>query len=120
MTRMTTDVDALSSFLQTGLITMVNSGLSFIGVLIAMLYINLKLGLTLLSIIPVLVAATAVFRAKSSRAYREARERVSAVNADLQENVAGLRVAQAYRREQVNSEHFAGLSGVSRYAHSRD
>jgi ATP-binding cassette, subfamily B, bacterial len=112
MTRMTTDVDALSSFLQTGLITMVNSVLSFIGVLIAMLFINLKLGLTLLTIIPVLVAATVVFRAKSSQAYREAREKVSAVNADLQENVAGLRVAQAYRREQVNSEHFAGLSGA--------
>ena len=112
MTRMTTDVDALSSFLQTGLITMVNSGLSFIGVLIALLYINLKLGLTLLTIIPVLLAATVVFRAKSSRAYREAREKVSAVNADLQENVAGLRVAQAYRREQVNQDHFAGLSGA--------
>src|SRR6516225_4471371 len=63
MTRMTTDVDALSSFLQTGLITMVNSGLSFVGVLIAMLYINLKLGLTLLSIMPVLVAVTVLFRA---------------------------------------------------------
>jgi ATP-binding cassette, subfamily B, bacterial len=112
MTRMTTDVDALSSFLQTGLITMVNSGLSFIGVLIAMLFINLKLGLTLLTIIPLLIAATVVFRAKSSRAYREAREKVSAVNADLQENVAGMRVAQAYRREQVNSQRFAGLSGA--------
>ncbi len=111
MTRMTTDVDALSSFLQTGLITMVNSVLSFVGVLIAMLVINLRLGLTLFAIIPVLIAATVVFRAKSSRAYREAREKVSAVNADLQENVAGLRVAQAYRREQVNRDHFAGLSG---------
>ncbi len=112
MTRMTTDVDALSSFLQTGLITMVNSGLSFFGVLIALLIINLKLGLTLLTILPVLVAATVLFRAKSSRAYREARERVSVVNADLQENVAGLRVAQAYRREQVNRDKFAGLSGA--------
>ena len=112
MTRMTTDVDALSSFLQTGLITMVNSGLSFIGVLIALLIINLKLGLTLLAIIPFLVAATVVFRAKSSRAYGEAREKVSVVNADLQENVAGLRVAQAYRREEINQRRFAGLSGA--------
>jgi ATP-binding cassette, subfamily B, bacterial len=112
MTRMTTDVDALSSFLQTGLITMVNSGLSFIGVLIALVIINLKLGLTLLAILPFLVAATVVFRAKSSRAYGEAREKVSVVNADLQENVAGLRVAQAYRREQVNQRRFAGLSGA--------
>ena len=112
MTRMTTDVDALSSFLQTGLITMVNSGLSFFGVLIALLYINLRLGLALFSIIPVLIVATVVFRMKASRAYREARERVSAVNADLQENVAGMRVAQAYRREQVNRDRFAGLSGA--------
>jgi ATP-binding cassette, subfamily B, bacterial len=112
MTRMTTDVDALSSFLQTGLITMVNSGLSFFGVLIALLVLNLRLGLTLLAILPVLVAATVVFRAKSSRAYGEAREKVSVVNADLQENVAGLRVAQAFRREQLNRDRFAGLSGA--------
>ncbi len=110
MTRMTTDVDALSSFLQTGLITMVNSGLSFIGVLIALLLINIKLGLVLLSILPVLIAVTLVFRAKSSKAYGDAREKVSVVNADLQENIAGLRVAQAYRREQVNADRFAGLS----------
>jgi ATP-binding cassette subfamily B protein len=119
MTRMTTDVDALSSFLQTGLITMVNSGLSFVGVLIALLTINLRLGLTLLTIVPLLIAATVVFRAKSSRAYREAREKVSVVNADLQENVAGLRVAQAYRREQVNQTHFAGLSNAYRTSRLR-
>ncbi len=110
MTRMTTDVDALSSFLQTGLITMVNSALTFIGVLVALLLINFKLGLILFTIIPVLVAATLVFRAKSSKAYGEAREKVGIVNADLQENVAGLRTAQAYRREEHNQDHFATLS----------
>jgi len=110
MTRMTTDVDAMDTFLQTGLITMVNALLTFFGVLIALLVINLRLGLTLLTIIPVLVAATLVFRAKSSKAYSDAREKVSIVNADLQENVAGLRTAQAYRREGRNQEHFAALS----------
>jgi ATP-binding cassette subfamily B protein len=119
MTRMTTDVDALSSFLQTGLITMVNSALTFVGVLIALLFINVRLALTLFTVMPVLIAATLVFRAKSSRAYREAREKVSAVNADLQENVAGLRVSQAYRRERVNSDRFAGLSGAYRTSRLR-
>ncbi len=117
MTRMTTDVDALSTFLQTGLITMVNSGLTFAGVMIALLFINVRLGLTLFAIIPVLLAATLVFRAKSAQAYSEARERVSVVNADLQENVAGLRVAQAYRREDRNRARFADLS--SSYRSSR-
>jgi ATP-binding cassette, subfamily B, bacterial len=119
MTRMTTDVDALSSFFQTGLITMVNSLLTFFVVLALMLVINLRLGLILCTVLPVLIAATVVFRRKSARAYTEARERVSVVNADLQENVAGLRVAQAYRREQVNSQRFAGLSGSYRVARLR-
>jgi len=117
MTRMTTDVDAMDTFLQTGLITMVNAVLTFVGVLIALLYINLRLGLILLTIIPVLAVGTVVFRAKSSKAYADAREKVSIVNADLQENVAGLRTAQAYRREGRNQEHFAELSG--RYRRSR-
>jgi ATP-binding cassette subfamily B protein len=110
MTRMTTDVDALDTFLQTGLITMVNAVLTFAGVLVALLLINFRLGITLLTIIPVLVAGTLVFRAKSRKAYSDAREKVSIVNADLQENVAGLRTAQAYRREGRNQEHFAALS----------
>ena len=119
MTRMTTDVDALSSFFQTGLITMVNSVLTFVVVFIVMLVLNLRLGLTLAIFMPFLIAATVIFRSKSSRAYTEAREKVSAVNADLQENVAGLRVAQAYRREQVNSDRFAGLSGAYRVSRLR-
>jgi ATP-binding cassette, subfamily B, bacterial len=119
MTRMTTDVDALSSFFQTGLITMVNSVLTFVAVLILMLVINVRLGLTLVLFLPVLIAATVIFRSKSSRAYSDAREKVSAVNADLQENVAGLRMTQAYRREQVNSDRFAGLSGAYRKSRLR-
>jgi ATP-binding cassette, subfamily B, bacterial len=119
MTRMTTDVDALSSFFQTGLITMVNSVLTFVVVLILMMIINIRLGLTLATLLPALIIATIVFRRRSARAYSDAREKVSVVNADLQENVAGLRVAQAYRREQVNSDRFAGLSGAYRVSRLR-
>src|SRR5689334_17662068 len=110
LTRMTTDVDALSTFLQTGLVTMVSSVLTFFGVLAALLIINLRLGLAVLCIFPVLVVATLVFRAKSARAYAESRERVAVVNADFAENVAGLRVTQAFRREQANRDRFGGLS----------
>jgi ATP-binding cassette subfamily B protein len=110
MTRMTTDVDALSTFLQTGLVTMISSVLSFFGVLAALLIINLRLGLAVLCIFPVLVVATLVFRAKSSKAYAESREKVAMVNADFAENMAGLRVTQAFRREVTNRERFSKLS----------
>jgi len=119
MTRMTTDVEALSSFLQTGLITMVNSVLLIVGVMAALLIINLTLGLTVLAIMPVAILATVVFRSKASVAYQDAREKVSAVNADLQENVAGLRVSQAYRREDRNLERFAGRSDAYRRSRLR-
>src|SRR6202044_3995474 len=119
MTRMTSDVDALSSFLQTGLVTMVSSLLTFIGVLAAMLVINLELGLLVLAITPVLAVATVIFRRKSSQAYTEARERISVVNADLAENVAGLRVTQAFRREGTNRNRFAGRSDLYRQSRLR-
>ena len=119
MTRMTSDVDALSTFLQTGLVTMVSSLLTFVGVLAAMLVINVRLGLLVLAIVPVLAAATVVFRLKSSKAYTEARERISVVNADLAENVAGLRVTQAFRREGTNRDRFAGRSDAYRQSRLR-
>ncbi len=119
MTRMTTDVDALATFLQTGLISIVSSVLSFFGIVIALLIINLRLGLLVLSVMPVLVVATLVYRAKSSLAYQDAREKVSAVNADLQENVAGMRVTQAYRREGRNRARFADRSDAYRLSRLR-
>ena len=119
MTRMTTDVDALSSFLQTGLVTMVSAVLTFFGVLAALLIIDLRLGLAVLCIFPLLIAATVVFRAKSSKAYAEAREKVAAVNAYFAENVAGLRVTQAFGRERVNRARFAALSDAFRVSRVR-
>jgi ATP-binding cassette, subfamily B, bacterial len=119
MTRMTTDVDALSSFFQTGLVTMVSSLLTFFGVLIAMLIINVELGLVVLAILPILIVLTVLFRQRASRAYQDAREKVSVVNADFAENVAGLRVTQAYRREATNQAKFAERSGAYREARMR-
>nr|WP_245771668.1 ABC transporter ATP-binding protein [Actinacidiphila guanduensis] len=110
MTRMTTDVDALSSFLQTGLITAVVSLLTVLGVLVTLLVIDAGLALVLLAALPLLAAGTVVFRRHSVPAYHEARERVSAVNAALQENVTAIRVTQAFRRESRNARDFAALA----------
>ena len=119
MTRMTTDVDALSSFLQTGLVTAMVSLLSFVGILIALCILNLQLMLVVGLVVPILVITTLVFRRASSRSYRLAREQLSAVNADLQENVAGLRITQAFRREAYNSSRFADLSDQFRRTRTR-
>jgi len=110
MTRMTTDVDALSSFLQTGLAQAVVSALTILGIGGALLLTDFSLALYALAVLPVLIVATVIFRRLSSAAYTEARERVSVVNADMQENVNGLRVAQAYSREERSARDFASRS----------
>jgi ATP-binding cassette subfamily B protein len=110
MTRMTTDVDALSTFLQTGLATAVVSALTLAGITAALLVTDAGLALFALAMVPVLAVATVIFRRAASKAYNEARERVSLVNADMQENMSGLRVAQAYTREDRSAEAFASRS----------
>nr|WP_245560166.1 ABC transporter transmembrane domain-containing protein [Actinopolyspora halophila] len=119
MTRMTTDVDALSSFLQTGLATAVVSFSTIIGVATALLVTDLSLALVSLAVLPLLVIATVIFRRVSSVAYAEARERVSTVNAEMQENVSGLRVSQAHRRERLAAERFAARSDAYRRSRLR-
>ncbi|EHR62897.1 ABC transporter ATP-binding protein [Saccharomonospora cyanea] len=119
MTRMTTDVDALSTFLQTGLATAVVSVLTLVGISVALVVTDASLALFAFAVLPVLVVATVLFRRRASAAYSEARERVSAVNADMQENVSGLRVAQAYTREQRSAEQFASRSDAYRRSRLR-
>ena len=110
MTRMTTDVDALSSFLQTGLVTSVVSLATFFGIAIILLVMNTGLALLAFTVLPPLVVSTVLFRRYSSKAYNDAREKVGIVNADLQENVSGMRITQALGREQANAAGFAARS----------
>lgn len=119
MTRMTTDVDSLSSFLQTGLVTAVVSVFTFFGILIALLVLDVELALIVFATLPVLVVGTIVFRRRSVAAYELARDRVSLVNADLQESVSGLRIVQAFRREGSGAKRFAERSHSYREARVR-
>ncbi|MFD4709425.1 ABC transporter ATP-binding protein [Streptomyces sp. NPDC058430] len=119
MTRMTTDVDALSTFLQTGLVTAFVSVVTFFGIMGALLVIDVQLALVVFVTLPPLIIGTFFFRRSSVKAYELARERVSVVNADLQESVAGLRIVQAFRRERSGAERFAERSGAYRSARIR-
>ncbi|MFG2225309.1 ABC transporter ATP-binding protein [Streptomyces sp. NPDC048644] len=119
MTRMTTDVDALSTFLQTGLVTAVVSLLTFFGILVALLVIDVQLALVVFATLPPLIIGTYFFRKQSVKAYELARERISVVNGDLQESVAGLRIVQAFRREGLGAARFADRSHAYRQARVR-
>ena len=112
MTRMTTDVEALSTLLQSGLVGAVVALLSFGGIFVVLFVMNVQLTLATMLILPPLLLATALFRRLSDQAYAQARDRVAAVNANLQESLSGVRVAQAYAREGRNEQEFRKVAGA--------
>ncbi|MFD0528380.1 ABC transporter ATP-binding protein [Kitasatospora arboriphila] len=71
------------------------------------------------AVLPVLVVATLVFRRKSTVQYQISRDLISTVNADLQENVAGMRIVQAFRRQDVNTARFVARGLEYRDARAR-
>ncbi|MEU1421076.1 ABC transporter ATP-binding protein [Kitasatospora sp. NPDC005751] len=119
MTRMTTDLDSLTSFLQTGVVTAVVSLLTFLGIFAALLIIDAGLALVVFAVLPLLVVATLVFRRKSKTQYEISRDLISTVNADLQENVAGMRIVQAFRRLDANTDRFVARGMAYREARVR-
>ncbi len=102
MTRMTTDVEVLSTLFQQGLIHAVVNVFTFVGVAIVLVAMNVPLSLATMAVVVPLVVSTVWFRRRSARAYDKARERIATVNANLQEGLSGVRVTQAYAREDQN------------------
>lgn len=119
MTRMTTDVDALSTFLQTGVATGLVGLITLVGVAVGLVFIDAGLALVVLATVPPMLLATLAFRRVSSVAYSVSRERVSTVNADFQENIAGLRAVQAARNEPTAARRFTEYSHRYRDARIR-
>ena len=119
MTRMTTDIDALSQLLQNGLVNALVNLVTFVGVGVALVFMNPELALITGCILPPLIIATLWFRTQSSKAYETAREQIAAVNANLQEGLSGVRVSQAFVREQRNEEVFSEVAAGYRDARIR-
>lgn len=110
MTRMTSDIEALTSLLQTGLVTALVALLTCVGVGVALVVMDWRLALLAMIVMPPLAIATIWFRRRSGAAYDEARDKVAVVNADFQESLTDVRVAQAFTREDQNTKRVAGRS----------
>lgn len=119
MTRMTTDIDALSSFLQTGLAQGAIAIFTLLGVSTLLLLTQVSLALVALATLPVIIIATLIFRRVSSRLYKAAREQLSGVNADFQESIGGLRETRMHHRTQDIYESFTAESDKYRRIRQR-
>jgi ATP-binding cassette subfamily B protein len=102
VSRLTNDIDALSQLVTEGVTSLVTNGLTFAGAIVFLFVLDWRLALATLSIMPVVLAATLIFRARSARAYALVRDRIAAVSAHLQESISGVRVLKAFRREHAD------------------
>jgi ATP-binding cassette subfamily B protein len=110
--RADTDIESLDRIMTWGANQMLASVLTLIGVITLMLQYDWRLCLAVSVVLPPLWMATRLFHVHGMRAYRSLREQTSRVTAALAENIAGVRVAQAFSREEENLMRFQQIQGV--------
>jgi ABC-type multidrug transport system fused ATPase/permease subunit len=119
ISRLTNDVDALDQLVTDGVTTLFQSTLILIGSAAILFVLDWRLALATLAVTPLMMGGTAAFRVYSARAYRAVRERLGLVTATLAEDIAGIRVVQAFTREPANQENFEGVNASYRAANHR-
>lgn len=108
--RMTSDVSTVNDVLNNGFLMVVQSTLTLAGATIILFVLSWKLSLATALILPPLIVSTFIFRKYSERAYGSVRERIADVMIHMQESFSGLRVVQAFAREQQNMERFGAIN----------
>jgi len=116
ISRVTNDVDTLNNLLTQGLPQLLGSLFSLIGIIIAMLVLNGQLALIAFTVIPAILLVTTYFGRRSRRAFRKARETTGDVTATLQEDIVGVREAQAFNRTETNIRQFERSNAANRDA----
>jgi ATP-binding cassette, subfamily B, multidrug efflux pump len=116
MSRVTNDVDTLNQLLSQGFTQLLGALFSLVGIVVAMLVLDWRLALVCFTIIPVMLLTNVLFARRARRAFRTTRETVGDVTAGLQEEIIGVREAQAFNRTEANIERFRERNEANRAA----
>jgi ATP-binding cassette subfamily B protein len=106
MSRAQDDVGELGDFLDSGAFWVMGEIVSLIAIVVVMLTMNFNLALISLAVVPFLFWFIIIWQKKARRSFINARRKLAAVNASLQENITGIRIIQSLSREKINTEHF--------------
>ncbi len=113
ITRVINDVGTLREFITWAVLAIVRNLLGIVGTLIAMIALNFQLSMLTFAVLPIMVLATIAFRTIARKNYRRVRAAVSWTNSVLAESVNGVRVVQAFSRQERNYKTFKEY--VNRY-----
>lgn len=106
MSRVTNDVGALNELVSSGILNVINDSFKLIGIIGIMLFMNWRLALLTFTTLPFLWLLSTKFRLRMQMAYHQVRRKIATVNANLQESISGIRVAQSFTRENRNMQQF--------------
>jgi ATP-binding cassette subfamily B protein/subfamily B ATP-binding cassette protein MsbA len=116
VSRLINDVLAMNEVLTNGLLSLFTDVLLLLGTIGIMIYLSPRLALVTIGVMPIMVVAIWIFTERAKVAYRLTRQTVGAVAAGFQENVDGVRVVQAFSREDVNEGQFDQINLANRQA----
>jgi ATP-binding cassette subfamily B protein len=110
ISRMTNDVEALESLVTDSVVTLFQAGLTLIGAIGVLLYLDVQLALLTFCIVPFVAGLSIWFRLVSAGAFRRTRETIGSLTAYLQETLSGIRVVRSFGQEPVHEARFAELN----------
>jgi ATP-binding cassette subfamily B multidrug efflux pump len=110
MTRVTSDVESLNEVFTQGIVMIFGDILLIAGIVIMMLSIHFQLALWTLSVVPVLVIISFVFRKKVRDSYSQIRFYLAKINSYMQEHISGMHIVQLYNREKQNFDTFKSIN----------
>jgi ATP-binding cassette, subfamily B, bacterial len=119
VSRMTSDVDSLQELVQMGLLMFVSNGLLLVISVVVLAAVSWQLLLLCALALPGVIIASVKFQRDSNRAYLEVRDGIGATLSHLQEGIAGVRVVQAFGREDLEASRFQRRSRHLYDAHMR-
>ncbi len=106
VTRICNDTNAISEFYTGVLINFFKDFFVMIGILAMMFYMNVKLTLITIAVLPLIIFASVTFRMKARRAFFQIRTKLAAINAFLAEHIAGIKIIQAFNMEEKKEKEF--------------
>ena len=119
ISRLTNDIEALNQLVSDGIVTLFSSTLTLVGVVVILLFLDVKLALVTFLTFPLLAIASLIFRIVSAGAYRATREKIAAITAYLQESISGIRVVRSFGQEQSHISEMERLNEENREANMK-
>lgn len=110
VTRVTNDVESLSELFSSGIVMIFSDIFIIVWIFVFMILMSFDLALVTMSVIPVLIYATFLFRKKVRTNYRDVRKHLARLNSYMQEHISGMSVVQLFNKEKDEFENFKSIN----------